>query len=72
MTEQERDRNNNAIDLLIALTVEELAKISGRDPSQLMGDFLRSRTAAILCDEETKLCHSTLGGKAQNLEHLLL
>ena len=49
------ERVNNAIDILIAMTVEEISEDSNRNPSEVLEDFLQSRTAKTLYDEKTKL-----------------
>ena len=50
----EKERNNNAIDLLVTMTLEELANEQNRKPTEIFKDFLASKTAAELYDEETK------------------
>lgn len=55
MSTTEKEQNNNAIDMAITLTVDELAAESGEDTSKVLSDFLMSRTAHILYDEESKL-----------------
>ena len=55
MSDFEIKRNNNAIDTLIALTVQELATKENCDPEKLLPEFLASKTARILYDESTKL-----------------
>ena len=49
------ERENGAIDLLIAMVVEELADHEGRDPSDVLPEFLASHTAEKLYDRSTKL-----------------
>ena len=51
----EKERNKNAIVLLTVLVVKELAEKSKQDTSDVLADFLDSRTAKILFNEETKL-----------------
>lgn len=46
---------NNAINLLIAMVVEDLAKDTNRDASEVLSDFIASRTAHNLYNEESKL-----------------
>lgn len=41
----ERERNNRVIDMLIALTVDELSERLGRDLIDVMPEFIGSRTA---------------------------
>lgn len=55
MSVSERERNNRAIDMLIALTVDEISERLGRDPIDVMPEFIGSRTARVLYDESTKL-----------------
>ena len=55
MTISEKERNNNAIDLLIALTVEEIAKEDNRSTSEELAEFLTSKTAKEVYDDEAKL-----------------
>ena len=49
------DRENAAIDQLIAMAVEEIADTEMRDPSDVLPEFLASRTAEMLYDTSTKL-----------------
>ena len=49
------DKENAAIDQLIAMAVEEIADEEQRDPSDVLPEFLASRTAAMLYDRSTKL-----------------
>lgn len=51
----EKERNKNAIVLLTVLVVKELAEKSKQNTSDVLADFLDSRTAKILFKEETKL-----------------
>ncbi|MBQ6503626.1 MAG: hypothetical protein IJI57_06910 [Flexilinea sp.] len=55
MDEITEEKENNAIDLVIALTVEEIAGIEQRDQSDVLPEFLSSRTAQMLYDRSTKL-----------------
>ena len=49
------DKNNNTIDIVAALTVNELAVQQNISPTDVLPVFMRSRTAGILYDESTKL-----------------
>ncbi len=51
----QEEKNQNAIDMVIALTVEELARDENCDSVRLMPKFLASKTAKMLYDESTKL-----------------
>ena len=50
-----REKENNAIDLTIAMTVQEIAETENRDPSDVLPEFLASRTARLLYDPAAKL-----------------
>lgn len=43
-----------AIDMLISMVVMDLAKEQGCSPSDLLPEFLKSRTASMLYDEKQK------------------
>ncbi len=43
------------IDVLIAMTVEELAEDLGKEPKEVLADFVVSKTGRELYDERTKL-----------------
>lgn len=49
------EREKNAIDLAAALTVQEIAETEHRDPSDVLPEFLSSRTARMLYDPALKL-----------------
>lgn len=49
------DKYNNSIDVLIALTVQEISATTGRDMSDVMEEFMSSRTAKMLSQEDLKL-----------------
>ena len=49
------ERENAAVDQLIAMAVEEIADAEKRDPSDVMPEFLASHTAEMLYDTGTKL-----------------
>ena len=49
------ERENNAIDLAAAMTVQEIAETKQRDPSDVLPEFLSSGTARMLYDPELKL-----------------
>ena len=55
MVIDERERNNNAIDILVTMALEELADELKRKPTDIFSEFLNSKTANELYDEETKL-----------------
>ena len=50
-----KDRIDNAIDMLVTLTVEEIAGQENIDPSDALTSFLSTHTAEMLYDEENKL-----------------
>lgn len=49
------ERIMTAIDMLTAMVVDEIALDDGRDPSDVLPEFLESRTAKLLYDEENKM-----------------
>mgnify|MGYP004709257129 CR=1 FL=1 len=49
-----KERMDYTIDLLIAMTVEEIAEETGQDPESVLLDFLRSDTGKALYDPETR------------------
>lgn len=51
----EEKKNNNAIDTVVTLTVAELAEENHCTATEILPEFLRSRTAKMLYDESTKL-----------------
>ena len=50
-----RDRQEYTIDLLITMVVEEISEDTGRDPKEILLDFLLSKTGRALYDSNTKL-----------------
>ena len=55
MNTENEEKIKNAIDMVIALTVEELAEDENCDPVKLLPLFLASKTAGMLYDDNTKL-----------------
>lgn len=51
----EKQRENNAIDLLVTLIVGELSEDLKMNPDEVFSKFVSSRTGALLYDEESKL-----------------
>ena len=49
------EKQNTAIDLIITLVVKELSEESGRNPSDVLPEFLASKTGRLLCDGNSKL-----------------
>ena len=49
------EKQNTAIDLIITLVVKELSEESGRNPSEILPEFLASKTGRLLCDGNSKL-----------------
>lgn len=49
------ETKKNAIDLTVAMVVDELAKEMNLNPTQLLPEFVNSRTGKLLYDEESKL-----------------
>ena len=49
------EKQNTAIDLIITLVVKELSEESGRNPSEVLPEFLASKTGKLLCDGNSKL-----------------
>ena len=50
-----RDRQEYTIDLLITMVVEEISEDTGRDPKEVLLDFLLSKTGRALYDGNSKL-----------------
>ena len=50
-----KEKMNFTIDLLITMIVEEIAEETGKNPKDVLTDFLCSKTGKALYDEETKL-----------------
>ena len=50
-----KERVDAAIDLLTTMVVEDIAKERGCDPSEVLPEFLLSRTGQMLLDEKNKL-----------------
>ena len=51
----QEERNKCSFDMVVTLTVQELAKKQNKTPTDWLPEFLASRTARILYDESTKL-----------------
>ncbi len=49
------ERKKHAIDLMITMVVDELAMDMDRNPSELLPEFVASRTGKLLYDEASKL-----------------
>lgn len=49
------EKRNNAIDLIVTMVVDELATDMKREPSELLPQFVTSRTGKLLYDEASKL-----------------
>lgn len=49
------ERKKNTIDLMVMLVVDELAGDLHRNPSDLLPEFVLSKTGRLLYDEESKL-----------------
>lgn len=50
-----KEKMDFTIDLLIAMTVEEIAEDTGKDSKDVLTDFLCSKTGKTLYDKETRL-----------------
>lgn len=50
-----KDRLDYTIDVLAAMTIEELSEETGKDPKELIADFLLSKTGKALYDSSTKM-----------------
>ena len=50
-----RDRQEYTIDLLITMVVAEISEDTGRDPKEVLLDFLLSKTGRALYDGNSKL-----------------
>lgn len=50
-----KEKIDYTIDLLIAMTVEEIAGETGQDAKQILMDFLSSKTGRALYDNDTRL-----------------
>lgn len=46
------------IDLLITMTIEEISDINGKDYTDILLDFLHSKTGRALYDQKTGLWHN--------------
>ena len=51
-----KEKMDFTIDLLITMTVEEIAEETGLDSKDVLKDFLHSKTGRALYDSSTKLC----------------
>lgn len=49
------ETKNNAIDLMVAMVVDELAEEMHLNPTDLLSRFISSRTGRLLFDESSKL-----------------
>ena len=49
------ERIMTAIDMLTAMVVDEIARDDGRDPSDVLPEFLASHIAELLYEEENKI-----------------
>lgn len=49
------EKKNNAIDMLVALTVAEISEDFGIEPDEAFSKFLMSKTGELLYDEDSKL-----------------
>ncbi len=50
-----KEKIDYTIDLLITMTVEEIAEITGKNTHEIIKDFLKSKTGKTLYDASTKL-----------------
>ena len=50
-----KEKQNAAIDLVLTLVITELAQESGKKPSDILPEFLASKTGKLLCDGNSKL-----------------
>lgn len=50
-----KEKMDFTIDLLIAMTVEEIVEDTGKDSKDVLTDFLCSKTGKTLYDKETRL-----------------
>lgn len=50
-----KEKMDYTIDLLIAMTVEEIAEETGKDRKEILIDFLSSKVGKALYDKETRL-----------------
>ncbi len=50
-----KEKMDYTIDLLITMTVEEIAERTGQKPKEVLTDFLQSRTGKALYDENNRL-----------------
>ncbi len=51
----QEEKNNNSVDMVAALTIEALSKAEKKSTTELLPQFLASRTAHTLYDESSKL-----------------
>ncbi len=50
-----KEKMDYTIDLLISMTVEEIAEMTGKECKDVLPEFLRSKTGRALYDEENRL-----------------
>ena len=50
-----KEKMGFTIDLLITMTIEEIAEETGKDSKEVLADFLCSKTGKALYDKETRL-----------------
>lgn len=50
-----KDKMDFTIDLLITMTVDEIAETLGKETQYVLKDFLESKTGKLLYDESSKL-----------------
>jgi hypothetical protein len=54
-TKIDKNKKNNAIDMLITLIVEELSEELKMDPDETLSKFVASKTGELLYDEKSNL-----------------
>jgi hypothetical protein len=50
-----KEKMDYTIDLLITMTVEEIAKMTGKDCKEVLPEFLHSKTGKALYDKDNRL-----------------
>lgn len=50
-----KERLDYTVDLLVAMTVEEIVEETGRDTKSVLADFVQSKTGKALYDTDTKI-----------------
>lgn len=71
MMELTPDQKKYAVDVTVALVVEELAEQFHEEPTKMLKKFVASRTGALLYDEDAKLWWDGPSAIAEMYKHEL-